>query len=257
MNDEYIIEENKNVALVKLNQTWQVPDKINIIKYYKEGGGIDFILAIGKGSGFGPDYYSIVQEHEETLVISVSNRPSDVSTLSHSEKALCYCGPNNTNILEWYILTDIEEGGIWTRHFERLDPSEARIFRNLDDGFRWFFVNGVLKREDDFLNESETIDLVTQNIEYFRGPTFDIVLYLTDLTEEQQDLLAVDGNNYYLPTGVGYIEKPKFSIHIYNYRGEDVTDRYTLSLESGEYLELMPDGKYMVWGRWENDFRKN
>lgn len=246
------IDENKNVALVRLNQTRQTPDKINIVRYYKEDGDVDFILAIGKGEGFGPNYYSIVQEQEETLVVDISDRLSDVSTLSHSEKALCYCNPNNEGA-GWYILTDVEEGNILVRHFENLDNPGEKIFRNLSDGFRWFYVNGVLKREDDFLSESDTEDIVTQNIEYFKGPTFDIELDL-ELSENQQLLLVQDGNNYYLPIGVSNIEKPKFSIHIYNYKMEDVTDRYTISLESGESLELMPDGRYMVWGMWENDF---
>ena len=65
MNEnEYIIENSKDVALVVLNQTWQVPGKINIVYYEKSDGGVDFLYAIGKGSGFGPLYYSIIQEHE-------------------------------------------------------------------------------------------------------------------------------------------------------------------------------------------------
>ena len=132
-NNEYVIEESKDVALVVLNQTWQVPGKINIVYYHSGSGGVDFLYAIGKASGFGPSYYSMIQEHEETPVITITDSPEDVSTLIHREKALAY----NTDTSKWYIFEDTLENGIWTRHMtELISPA---IYRNLDDGFRWFF----------------------------------------------------------------------------------------------------------------------
>ena len=84
-NEEYVIEESKDVALVVLNQTWQVPGKINIIYYQTSDSKVDFLYAIGKASGFGPSSYSMIQEHEEIPVITITDRPSDVSTLKHKE----------------------------------------------------------------------------------------------------------------------------------------------------------------------------
>lgn len=242
MNDnEYVIEESKDVALVVLNQTWQVPGKINIIYYQKNGGGVDFLYAIGKASGFGPSYYSMIQEHEETPVITITDSPSDVSTLKHKEKALAY----NTETSKWYMLVDVEENGIWTRHMtELISPA---IYRNLDDGFRWFYNGTVMKREDDFLGTAETEGLVIQNIEYFQRPTLEITLL--DVPENT----AGDGTDYYLPEDTVDVEKPAFTIRVINYKGEDDTSKYTISLNSEDPINY-EDGKYVVYRKYTEDF---
>lgn len=240
-NEEYIIEESKDIALVVLNQTWQVPGKINIIYYQTSDSGVDFLYAIGKASGFGPSYYSMIQEHEETPVITITDSPSDVSTLTHKEKALAY----NTDTSKWYMLEDTLENGIWTRHItELISPA---IYRNLDDGFRWFFNGIVLKREDDFLGSAETEGLVIQNIEYFQRPTLEITLL--DVPEDT----AEDGTDYYLPEDTLDVEKPAFTIRILNYKGEDDTSKYTISLNSEDPL-VYEDGKYVVYRKYTEDF---
>lgn len=249
MSDNATIELNKEVALVKLNQTSQVPDQLNIIRYYTETGGIDFLLAIGKDYGVGPEYYSIVQSHEETLVLSIGSL-LDVSTLIHDEKALCFCNPDNRYPEDrWYMITDIPgPGDTSTRNFTEL--TEPAIYRNLDDGFRWFFVDGVLKREDDFISLEQAQELIEQNIEYFQKPTIEVDLQLPLGTIN-------DGFNYYLPTLQSpVIEKPRFTISIYNYRGEDETDKYTVSLsDGGEYIEQVDDtNEYIVWRQYTSDF---
>ncbi len=246
MND-YTIYENKLAALIKLNQIEQEPGKLNVIKYRKDGGGIDFLFAIGKNNGIGPEYYSMVQEHEETVVISIGTTPLDVSRLKHKELALCYCDPEGGLDLKWHLLKGIQTGNTWNRRF--IELTEPGIYRNLEDGFRWFFFNGVLKREDDFISQSDTINLVTQNIEYFQRPTLEITLDLPEDTEN-------DGLNYYLSEDTEYIEEPKFSIRVINYRGEDETSEYTIGLDNPEiHIEYLPDeGKYMVWGYWTGDF---
>ena len=250
MSNNVTIEKNKEVALVKLNKTWQVPEQINIIKYYTESGGIDFLFAIGKASGFGPEFYSMVQAHEETLVLNISNRLSDVSTLVYDQKVLCYCNPDSKYLEnKWYMITDTPgPGDQFTRNFTKL--TEPAIYRNLDDGFRWFFVNDVLKREDDFINSTEAGQLVDQNIEYFKKPTIDIDLQLPNGTVK-------GGTNYYLPQLQDTtIEKPHFTIRITNYRGEDETDKYTISLKDGDYLERIGEtNEYIVWRVFKNDFK--
>lgn len=240
-NEEYVIEESKDVALVVLNQTWQVPGKINIIYYQTSDSKVDFLYAIGKASGFGPSNYSMIQEHEEIPVITITDRPSDVSTLKHKEKALAY----NTETSKWYMLEDIEENGIWTRYMtELISPG---IYRNLDDGFRWFYNGTILKREDDFFSAAETEELVIQNIEYFKKPTLEITLL--DVPEDT----AEDKNNYYLPEDTEYIEKPGFTIRILNYKGEDDTSKYTISLDNDDPI-VYEDGKYVVYRRYTEDF---
>lgn len=235
--NEYVIEESKDVALVVLNQTRQVPGKINIIYYRNEDNKVDFLYAIGKASGTGPLYYSMVQEHEETLVVTITNQPSDVSDLVHEEKALAY----NSETEKWYILE--ERSGI--RQITEL--TSPGIYRNLDDGFRWFFNGSVLKREDDFLSSDETEWLITQNIQYFKKPTLEVTLI--NIPEET----IVDKNNYYLPEDINYIEKPEFTIRVLNYKGEDETSKYVISLSSGDTV-VYEDGKYVVYRRYTEDF---
>lgn len=235
--NEYVIEESKDVALVVLNQTRQVPGKINIIYYRNEDNKVDFLYAIGKASGTGPLYYSMVQEHEETLVVTITNQPSDVSDLVHEEKALAY----NSETEKWYILE--ERSGI--RQITEL--TSPGIYRNLDDGFRWFFNGSVLKREDDFLSSDETEWLITQNIQYFKKPTLEVTLI--NIPEET----IADKNNYYLPEDINYIEKPEFTIRVLNYKGEDETSKYVISLASGDTV-VYEDGKYVVYRRYTEDF---
>ena len=234
------IAESKIDALTALNEEWQTSGKINVVRYRTEDGGVDFLLAIGKGAGTGPEFYSMVQTQEEITVMQISTDPLDVTTLAHGGKALCYCDLGDGN--RWYLIYNNDSG---VRQFSPL--TETAIYRNLDDGFRWFFVDPVLKREDDFLSESGTIDIVTQNIEYFKEPTLNITLELPESTYQSD-------TNYYLPEGTESIEKPVFSINILNYKGEDKTDKYTISIESGEEVQEISDGKYMVWGLWEADF---
>lgn len=248
MDNEYTIELNKEVALVKLNSIWQYPDKTTIVYYYTDQGGIDFLLAIGKASGFGPEFYSIVQSHEETLVLSIGKKLSDVATLIHDEKALCFCNPDNRYPEDrWYMIRDIPGPGYNnppTREFtELVDPS---IYRNLDDGFRWFYVNGVLRREDD--NSSVAIEIFDSNIdEYIQKPTLDVNLHLPDGTVR-------DGNNYYLLDS-SEIDKPGFSIRVFNYRGDDETDKYTISLgDENDRLEQVGDNEYLIWRVYDGDF---
>lgn len=250
MSNTYTIEENKNVALVQLNKTWQIPDQVNIIYYYNENREIDFLLSIGKGSGFGPEYYSIVQAHEETLVIKISTDPSDVSQLVYDQKALCFCNPNaRYPEPRWYMLTDIPtpnspEG--YTRNFTEL--IEPAIYRNLDDGFRWFFVAGILKREDDFLTSEQTLKLIKQNIGYFKKSTFDIEFDFPEGTEK-------NGNSYYLPE-IEYIDKPKFKIKVYDYSGTDITNDCTISLGDNARLEYDPvTEKYTIYKQYTEDSR--
>lgn len=232
MNEEIIT--NKRSALVVLNETLQEPGKETLIYYYDQDGNVDFLYAIGKGIGIGPDFYSMIQEHEEIPVIMIRQHPLDVSRFVHGESGLGY------------------DSGRWYRFWAADDnrqPSELTepaIYRNLEDGFRWFFSNGVLKREDDFLTSGETNDLIEQNIECIQEPILLVNLEVPENT-------AKDGENYYLPGNVESVEMPKFTVQILNYKGEDETSKYTISLESGETLDYI-DGKYVVYANYDADF---
>ena len=246
MNENYIIRESKDVALAALNQEQQYPDKVNIIYYYTDEGNIDFLYAIGVSEGTGPQNYSIIQSKEEELVTAISDQPSDVTTLIHGEIVLVY------HDSKWYKSWDLYDETIdeYVRQFEEI--TTPGIYRNLDDGFRWFFSNGILKREDDFLSGEETSRLVGQNIEYFKRPILEITLYLpinnpTDVTQK--------GNSWYLSDNVSDIEKPKFSIRVIDYSGTDVTSNYEIGLDDEYTIIYIPEEeKYMVWGSWESDF---
>ena len=246
---DYVIEETKEIALIKLNRIWQTPNKISIIRYYNEEHEVDFLFAIGKASGFGPDYYSIVQSHEETLVISVGTDLYDVATLSHFEKALCFCNPHNEYPeSKWFLVEDIlnTDNHQYTRTFTEL--TKPGIYRNLDDGFRWFYSYGTLKREDDFLSGSETIHIIDERIENFRRPK--LIITPTNLPEGT----CKRGNNYYLPKGTSYLDTFIFHLKIVDYKGEDVTSQYEITVESGEVVEYLGNKLYRVLGRWEEDF---
>ena len=250
-NDTYTIELNKEVALVSLNRTWQYPGRVTTVYYYNDNNEVDFLLSIGKRSGYGPDYYSIVQSHEEILVVSIKDDLTDVSRLIYNQKALCFCNPDNRyQESRWYMITDISnsndpEDEEYTRNFTEL--TEPAIYRNLDDGFRWFFVDGILKREDDFLTSEQVLELIKENIGSFKKERLEIKFY--NLPEGTNNV----GNSYYLPM-VSFMDRPMFTIRVFDYTGTDKTNEYTISIVDGTSLSYNSEtGMYTVMKRYTSD----
>lgn len=259
-NSTYIVEESKDVALVQLNKTWQYPGLTNIIYYYNDDSDVDFLYSIGKSSGFGPGHYSMIQAHEETVVIRISL--TDVSGLVYDQKALCFCNPDNRySESRWYLVeavpiptsdltvdpgtpsSDSSDYVEFTRTFTEL--IEPAIYRNLDDGFRWFFVDGILKREDDFLTSEQTLELIKQNVGYFKKPILEIVFDFPEGTKKS-------GNSYYLPN-IEYVDQPKFKIRVFDYSGANITDDCTISVIGSEITYNDETGKYTIMRRYITD----
>ena len=45
-----------------------------------------------------------------------------------------------------------------TRYIEPITESSA-IFRNLEDGYNWFYINNTIRREDDIIDTNEVMDV--------------------------------------------------------------------------------------------------
>lgn len=254
MSSTYIVKHDKEVALAALNETLQYPDKINIIYYYLTPENpsplkVDFLYAIGKSDGYGPEHYSIVQSHEETLVVHVGDEAPDVSQLIYNQKALVFCNPDNRyDENRWYIVKAVpeEEGSeILIRHYTEL--TDEGIYRNLDDGFRWYFSGGKLKREDDFLTLNEILELIDSNSN-IPQPTLNVTFYLPEGTSRE-------GGNYYLPIGTSEVKRPAFSVTILDHEGKDITSEYTISVPGTHTRPFSDDGteKYMILNLYKLD----
>ena len=169
INRSKYIERDRSIAILRLDQCQHYIGQPVQVRYYsnQEQTETDSVIAIGIKNGIGKDCYKVLSLGGLVLVRNVVKDPPDVSELVHGEIYLC---PDEDGIWSYIY----EEGGV--RQIEHITGGPF-IFSNIEDKYRWFYRDGVLKREDDFNTEAD-IELLLSGYEN----RFD------DLTKKLEDL---------------------------------------------------------------------
>lgn len=225
--DSYI-EANKDIALIRLDTMNHLVGQPVMISYYSETGTeeIETITAIGVKDGIGKDCYSIVSTSKENIVNGIYDELPDVSELKNGARYICKLEGIWSLV---YIQGDI------VRTIETLSKHDPQIIRDLTTGFRWFFVNNVFKREDDFLQKDDIVKLIDERLIEIHKPTINVKLI---------------GGDYYILGTV--IENPVFEINIVNYLNVDITEDCQIEISSDtsgeETIINISQNKYTISG---------
>lgn len=147
------IERDRSIARLRLNQHEFLVGEPVMVRYYSnsEQTETDTIFALGIKNGIGEDCYQVVTLGGLDLVRDVVTELPDISLLVHGEL---------------YLYKD--EDGVWNYVYEtggvrQIEPITGGpfIFSNIEDKYRWFYRDGVLKREDDFYTKSEINEMIS------------------------------------------------------------------------------------------------
>lgn len=243
------IEVDRATALLRLDQHYFYPGEPVEVRYSVtnpngQGTEVDTILAVGISEGYGKDNYKVMSLGGLELVQDVVTELPDVSALIHGEIYL-YQDPKDE---VWYYVYKVNED----RQIEQVVGKEM-TFVNISDRYRWFWKDGVMKREDDFFTNDmiqDTIDELfrivfppyieaksTNGYLFRSGESVQIQLEISiknkvgeNFTDEY--IIKVDGNQVYTPTAVGgykpwtspyYSVSHDFQIYAESVRGGSIT----------------------------------
>lgn len=156
LNRSQYIERDRSIAILRLNQCQHYVGQPVQVRYYTDDNQteVDAVIAIGIDNGIGQDYYKVLSLGGLMLVRNVVSDPPDVSQLTHGEIYLC---PDSNGVWSYMY----EEGG--ERQIENITGGPF-VFSSIEDRYRWFYRDGVLKREDDF-NTQDEIDVLLSGYE--------------------------------------------------------------------------------------------
>lgn len=163
INRSQYVERDRSIAILRLDQCQHYIGQPVQVRYYSnpEQTEIDTVVAIGVQNGIGKDCYKVLSLGGLVLVRNVVLDPPDVSQLTHGEIYLC---PDEDGVWSYMY----EEGGV--RQIENITGGPF-IFANIEDKYRWFYRDGVLKREDDFNTEADIRALLSGYEEKFEDIT--------------------------------------------------------------------------------------
>lgn len=160
------VADNRSIAIIKLNKLVHKVGQPVMVKYFSDLSKttIDTVVAIGVKEGIGKDCYKIISLGGLIPINGVNiETPLDASELNEQELFL-YKKDGY-----WYFvyLEESTKPNEWVKVEEKIVDLSPTVFVNIKDNFRWFWRDGVLKREDDFLSsgtESEFIEDLTYSI---------------------------------------------------------------------------------------------
>lgn len=206
------IQANVETAMIRLDEWNHLVGNLVMIKYYTEDGNIDALFAVGVKEGIGRDCYSIISTAELYVVNDVLYEdPVSVESLVDYQRFLC------KHDGEWKILKLGEN-----KYRTYIDiPKDPYIFRNLADGFQYFYVDGELKREDAFITAPE-IERILKELEEALDPP-------------KISQLEIIGGTLY-PAG-STVSGLQFNLSVSNYKDEDITDQFTIKLYKNDGLD--------------------
>lgn len=141
------IERDRTIAVLRLNDAYHRIGQPQVVRYYDANGDIDSIFAIGIKEGTGEDCYKIVSLGGVQVVRNVVYNPADVVEVVHGETYIYY---NSVEKKGYYIFLNEQN----TREFIQITKTQE-IYVNINDRYTWFWLNGELKREDDFYTKSQ------------------------------------------------------------------------------------------------------
>lgn len=240
-----IIYSSRDIVMLALDKVNHLMGQFILADYRDELGKINTILVIGKINGTGRDAYSVISTGGDFVVNKV-NDLADVSEISHGTETEIHLAqlhyPTIEDELDWFIVTlgpdDI------TRTIEPI--TRSRIFKNLDDNYRWFYIKETktLKREDDFFSTDYMqgqIDIILNSL---NKPSF-IVKYNNQ-----------SNNNYYIDENTEIIN-PTFEISIINYNNEDITDQCIIKLDGNIIEPEENTHNFVITGTFSSDTEFN
>ena len=234
INRSQYVERDRSIAILRLDQCQHYIGQPVQVRYYSnpEQTEIDTVVAIGIQNGIGKNCYKVLSLGGLVLVRNVTQDPPDVSELVHGEIYLC---PDENGVWSYVY----EEGGV--RQIENITGGPF-IFANIEDKYRWFYKNGVLKREDDFNTEADVQVLLSGYEEKFED--------LTNKLETLQNLVYKN-NTLTFPLRVSFYDESNVGGTHTIYRtgtmtGVNFTIRVTLpsvDIPSGDitYLDITQD----------------
>ena len=139
------VERDRSIAILRLNECKHLVGQPVMVRYYSNpptNTEIDTVFAIGIKDGVGENCYKLISLGGLDLVREVSDLLPDVSNLVHGEL---------------YLWQD-KETKVWNYVYEvdgvrQIEPITGGpfIFSSIEDKYRWFYRDGELKREDDFV----------------------------------------------------------------------------------------------------------
>lgn len=141
------IERDRTIAVLRLNDAYHRIGQPQVVRYYDENGDVDSIFAIGIKEGTGEDCYKIISLGGVQVVRDVVYDPADVVEVVHGETYIYY---NTAEKKGYYIFLNDKD----TREFIQITKTQE-IYVNVKDRYTWFWLNGELRREDDFYTRSQ------------------------------------------------------------------------------------------------------
>ena len=151
------VEESRAVAVIRLNERGFLKGEVVMLNYKKDPDkktDIGTLVAIGIKDGTGKDCYRIISAGGSVVVRKVVESLADVSSLVHNELYI-YKDPDN----KWYYVYKPENEA--NRRIE-LITGGPYIFVDLDTGYRWFYRDGLCKREDEFFSSNNVQALLNE-----------------------------------------------------------------------------------------------
>lgn len=226
------IQANIHTAMIRLNEFdgWKVGLPL-MVKYYNQDQKVDTIFAIGvknslSSSDRGGDFYSIIATEEYYYIDGVFDIRPNMSYVVNGEKYL-YCYETEEDKLAnnkiWKIAKRVGDHlGTGTL----LDG--PYIFKNLSDNLKYFYTDGILKKENDFITPEELY--------------LEVSKLTTSFKNEITELYVIGGDTYSKSESYGNLQ---IHIKIENYKNIDITSDYTITLRNGS-LEKIDDNTYRI-----------
>lgn len=143
------IEDNIEIAIIRLNNAQHLVGQPIMVRYYSDSTKteVDTLYAIGVKDGTGQDSYKMISIKGLSLINGVTRTPEDlpdVSALVHGELYLSWLND------KWNYVYEVDNQRI-------IEPiiGDSYAFVNVEDKYTWFYRDGIVKREDDFLSKEE------------------------------------------------------------------------------------------------------
>lgn len=239
------IETNRYIAWMRLNMCNHLVGQPIMVRYYVDENQTetDTLFAIGIKDGVGEDCYKVISLGGLNIITGILYELPDVSALTHGELYLY----QDSETKNWYYVYALNN----ERQLEPISGDYA--FANLEDKYTWFFKDGVLKREDDFYNKSETDKLLSElkkelliKLETLEDEVKKHHDWLVEIDKEVWPLVVTLRNttgNLFL-TGTSQDITFNFGI---SRKGTSVTEDCTVLL-NGDPIDLDENGNYTKTG---------
>lgn len=244
------VKDSREIAVLALNLRNHAFGELSMVRYYvdKEKTEIDTVVAIGIKNGVGPDCYKIITLGGGNIITGILTEAPDISSLVHGEIYI-YLDPEQEGKPVYVYEVNGE------RFFEEITGGPYK-YEVVEDGYRWYFVNGVLKREDDFYSKAELDKIIGDlNSEILE----DIRKIKEQLKTHNDWLIELDKEVFPLSMSVtnktgtlfltGTSQDVKLVVKVER-KGEDITKECTHKL-GGESITLDGENSYTKTGLTE------